>query len=97
MPDDLNQERADQLVADILDIMRRTYTNIGTQATEGITDTNDSCVNLTEKVRRAKSRVALILTDSLRALAAIDESLLQWVDLVARGAEDDGGNSASPR
>jgi hypothetical protein len=97
MPNDLNQERADQLVADVLDIMRRTYTNIGKQATEGIVDTDDSSVSLGEKVRRAKSRVAIILNDSMRSLAAMDESMLQWTVLVAMGAKDDGGNSPSPR
>src|SRR5262249_1079816 len=96
MHDDLNQQRADQLVADILDIMRRTYTNIAKQATHGIEYTGDSSVSLGEKVRRAKSRVATILNDSMRSLAAIDESMLQWTVLIAMGAKDDGGNSPHP-
>ena len=96
MPDENACRYAAQLDADIVDIMGRMFENIAQEALRGSTVASETSIDMITKARKAHSIVWSIMNDSMRGLAAINESLTFRVALSAAGVDDEP-QEPSPR
>ena len=82
----------DEVSADL----RRTFEGIAKLALQGSAEVSDDSLNVVEKMRKAHTRVTLIVDDAMRGLAEAHESMFVSGIILGATPEEDGEEKSSP-
>ena len=78
-----------KLVDEVTANLRSTFEGIAKLALQGSAEASDDSLNVIEKMRKAHTRVTLIVDDAMRGLAEAHASM--FMSGILLGAEDDEG------
>jgi hypothetical protein len=73
---DKSDLHARQLRGDVTNQLRSTFETVAKLALQGSAEAGDESLNPIEKMRKAHSRITLIIDDAMRGLANAHESML---------------------
>ena len=75
MPDDITKQLGENLAGRVEVELRKRFEVIAKLALQGSAEAQDPSLNVLEKMRKAHSRITLIIDDAMRGLAEVSEAL----------------------
>ncbi len=95
--DATQQEYADHLSKKVAEELSGTFDIIAKLAIQGSAEAADASLNVVDKVRKAHSRITLIIDDAMRGLANVTEAMFVSGILIGVSVPDDEEDDQSQR